>query len=73
MKPMHLIITAAGVLLVGCAEADKRGDADAQGQSFADGQASPPSSQIVLQLRRGQGVPSGRYGRPASGIKPAAN
>jgi hypothetical protein len=68
LKSMHLIITAVGVLVAGCAEPDKRGIADAQGNSFADGQASSPSVQIKLPVRRGQGVPTGRYGRPATRI-----
>ena len=65
VKSMHLIIIAVGVLLAGCAEPDKRGLADAQGNSFADGQAATPSIQFKLPVRRGQGVPTGRYGRPA--------
>ena len=67
LKSMHLIITGVCVLLAGCAEPDKRGVADAQGKgnSFADSQFPPPV-QTKLPLRRGQGVPTGRYGRPAS-------
>lgn len=65
LKSMHLVVIAVGVLLAGCAEPDKRGLADAQGNSFADGQAATPSIQFKLPVRRGQGVPTGRYGRPA--------
>jgi len=65
LKSIHVIITAAGVLLAGCSDLDKRGVADAQGNNFADGQVSPPSVQGKM-IRRGQGVPTGRYGRPAT-------
>jgi hypothetical protein len=70
---MHLTIIAVGVLLAGCAEADKHADADAQRSSLADGQASPPPGQIDLPMRRLQGLPSGRYGRPATRIAPSAS
>ena len=65
LKSMHLIIIAAGGLLAGCAEPDKRGVADAQGNSFSDGQASPSSVPAKLPARRGPVVPTGRYGKPA--------
>ena len=63
---MPLILTAVGMPLGGCAEPDERGVAAAQGNNFADGQAASPSIQFKLPVRRGQGVPTGRYGRPAT-------
>ena len=67
---IRLVIVSAGVLLSGCAELDKGGVADPEGSSFGDSQGSLPSAQVKLPVRKGQPLPAGRYGRPATRIAP---
>ena len=65
MNPMYLIIAfLVGLLLAGCADADKRGVADVEGSRFAHGDDA--RSVRIKPVRRGLGIPTGRYGRPAT-------